>query len=136
MNQPGKVANPARGQLNREYEYFPVPVRAREFGLARQVRSSRPASACSFSILRLNLVLTYGILPDFRGGVDLFIYTTIRHRVGPEFTQLLTDGVHCRESAGTGPVVLKVVPVTGAAFAGVTMDQSMCASFTHNQRTA
>ena len=36
------------------------------------------------------------------------------HRV----TQLRTDGVHCRESAGTGPVVLKVVPGTGAAFAG------------------
>ena len=28
MNQPGKVANPARGQLNnRENEYSPVPVR-------------------------------------------------------------------------------------------------------------
>ena len=25
-DQPGKVANPARGQLNREKEYFPVPV--------------------------------------------------------------------------------------------------------------
>ena len=32
-------------------------------------------------------------------------------------TQLRTDGVHCRESAGTGPVVLKEVRVTGAAFA-------------------
>ena len=31
--------------------------------------------------------------------------------------QLLTDDLHCRESAGTGPVVLKIVPVTGAAFA-------------------
>ena len=28
MDQPGKVANPARGQLNREKEYFPVRVRA------------------------------------------------------------------------------------------------------------
>ena len=28
MDQPGKVANPARGQLYRENEYFPVPVRA------------------------------------------------------------------------------------------------------------
>ena len=29
MDQPGKkVANPARGQLNRENEPFPVPVRA------------------------------------------------------------------------------------------------------------
>ena len=26
-DQPGKVANPARGQLNRENEHFPVPVR-------------------------------------------------------------------------------------------------------------
>ena len=27
-DQSGKVANPARGQLNRENEYFPVPFRA------------------------------------------------------------------------------------------------------------
>ena len=38
-------------------------------------------------------------------------------------TQLRTDGVHCRESVGTGPVVLKVVRVTGAAILQVTMDQ-------------
>ena len=63
--------------------------------------------------LRLDLVLTYGIRPEFRGGVHLFIKN--RHtpsgqsrvcRVMP----LRTDGVHCRESAGTGPVNLKVVP--------------------------
>ena len=47
-------------------------------------------------------------------------------------TQLRTDGVHCRESAGTGPVVLKVVPVPDAAILQVTMDQLMCASlFSH-----
>ena len=28
MDQPGKVANPARDQLNRENEYSTVPVRA------------------------------------------------------------------------------------------------------------
>ena len=28
MDQPGMAANPARGQLNRENEYFPVRVRA------------------------------------------------------------------------------------------------------------
>ena len=27
-DQPGKVANPARGQLNRENYYFPAPIRA------------------------------------------------------------------------------------------------------------
>ena len=64
------------------------------------------------------MVLTYGIPPDFCGGVHLFIETAIRHRVSREFigvTQLRPDGVHCRESAGTGPVILKAVPVTGAA---------------------
>ena len=81
----GKVANPARGQLYRENEYSPVPVRALEFGLARRVRPPRPASAWSFSTFRLNLVLTHGIPSDFRGGVLLFIYTAIRHRVSPEF---------------------------------------------------
>ena len=47
MDQPGKVAKPAGGQLNRENEYFSVRVRALEFGIARRVRQSRPASACS-----------------------------------------------------------------------------------------
>ena len=64
MDQPGKVANPARGQLNRENEYSPVPVRAGEFGLSRNgfIQPSRPASAFSFSILRC-LLLTTGFIP-------------------------------------------------------------------------
>ena len=33
----------------------------------------------------------------------------------PGHSQMRTDGVHRRESAGTGPVVIKVVPVTDAA---------------------
>ena len=33
------------------------------------------------------------------------------------------DGFHCLGSAGTEPVVLKVVPVTGAACSDFTMDQ-------------
>ena len=61
-----------------------------------------------------------------------FSYTTNRHRVSPEFyqvAQLRTDGVDCRESAGTGSIVLKVIPITGAVFSGITMDQITCASF-------
>ena len=38
MDQPGKVANPARDQPNSENEYLPVRVRAWELGLARRVR--------------------------------------------------------------------------------------------------
>ena len=67
MNQQSKVANPARSQLNRKNEHFPVPM-AGEFGLARRVRPSRPASTCLFSILRLNPVLIHGISPNFRVG--------------------------------------------------------------------
>ena len=36
-------------------------------------------------LLRLNMVLTYEIPPEFRGGVDYLFKTDIRHRVGPEF---------------------------------------------------
>ena len=52
------IANPARSQLYRENKIrrnFPVPVSAEEFGLAKQVRPSRPASARSFSALILNM---------------------------------------------------------------------------------
>ena len=58
-------------------------------------------------------MLNYGIPPEFRGGVHLFIYN--RHTPSGQsrvyrVTQMRTDGVHCRESAGTGPVNLNVVP--------------------------
>ena len=33
-----------------------------------------------------------------------------------------TDGVHRREFAGTGPVLLNVFPVTGAALSGIAVD--------------
>ena len=70
--------------------------------------------------------------PAFRGGVHLFFYL-YRHPPSGQsrvyrVTQLRTDGQHCRESAGTRPVVLKMVSVTGAAFSGITMDQLICAS--------
>ena len=84
------------------------------------------------SILRLNLVLTCGIPPEFRGGVHLLIQN--RHTPpGPSrfygVTVLRTDSVHCRESAGTGPVNLKVVP--NGCCLGITMDQLIHASFSH-----
>ena len=74
------------------------------------------------------MVLTHGISTAFRDGVHLFIPPTAIGLVRVyQVTQLRTDGVHCRESAGTGPVILKVVPVTGSAFLGITIDQIMCA---------
>ena len=68
-DQPGKVANPARGQLNRENDFFFRPrlrlrIFSRETGSAISSRASLP-----ISILRLNLVLNYEIPREFRGGV-------------------------------------------------------------------
>ena len=67
---PGKVANPARGQLNREITIiFPCP-RSRLGIWSRETDSAVPSRvSLLISILRLNLVLTYGIPPEFRGGV-------------------------------------------------------------------
>ena len=83
MDQPGKVANPARGQLNRKNEYFPVRVRAWEFGLARRVRQSRPASACSSPYSGWIWCLVTGFLPS--SAAASIIYTANRHRASPEF---------------------------------------------------
>ena len=111
MDQPGKVANPARGQLNKENENFPVRVRAREFGLARRVWQSHPASACSSPYSGRIWCFLTGCLPS-SAAASIIIFENRAsgqsrvHRV----TQLRTDGVHYRESAGTGPVNLKVVP--------------------------
>ena len=44
-------------------------------------------------------------------------------------TQLRTDGIHCQESTGTGPVNLKVVPNESAALAGHHEPINMCLSF-------
>ena len=86
MDQPSKVANPARGQLNRE-TIFPCP-RSRLRIWSRETGSAVPSRvSLLISILKLNLVLTYGIPPEFRGGVHLFIQTAIRHRVNPEFIE-------------------------------------------------
>ena len=79
-DRPGKVANPARGLLNRENEYFHVQgksifpcLRSRLRIWARETGSVVPSRvSLLISILRLSLVFTYGIPPDFRGGVHLF----------------------------------------------------------------
>ena len=112
MDQPGKVGSPARGQLNRKMN-LPCPRSCLRIS-SRETSSAVPCRvSLLISILRLNLVFTYGIPPEFRGGVHLFIYK--RHTPSGQsrvyrVTQWRTDGVHCRESAGTEPVNRKIVP--------------------------
>ena len=74
MDQPRRVANPVRGQLNRENEYFPVRVRSCVRIWSRETGSAFPSCVrLLISILKLNPMLTYGIPPEFRGGVYLTI---------------------------------------------------------------
>ena len=72
MDQSGKVANPARGQLNRGRK-----TNCPRSGLriwSRETVSAVPSRVSLFiAILGLNLVLTYGIPPEFRGGVHIFV---------------------------------------------------------------
>ena len=113
-----EVANPVRGQLNRENLklYFPVPVRSFEFGLLIRFQPSRPASACSFSTLRLNPVLTHGISPDFRGGVHLFIPPSGQSRI-----------IRPRISIPMA-FTTESPPAHNGYCLCITMDQSLCAS--------
>ena len=125
MDQPGKVANPARGPLNSKNDISPVPVRAGEFGLARQVRRPVPSRV---SLLILHTQADWCLLTRF---LPLSATTSIYlHRQPPsgqsriyQVTPLCTDGVHCREYAGRGPAVLKIIRVTDAAFSGITVDR-------------
>ena len=92
---------------------IPVHVRAWEFGLARQVRQSRPASACSSPYSGWIWCVLTGSLPSSAAASIYLFKTSIRHLLSPEFIGsriFCTDGVHCLDFAGTGPVSLKVVP--------------------------
>ena len=68
-DQPGKVANPARGQLNREKGFLPCP-RSHLRTWSHDTGSAVPCLVrLLISILRLDLVFTCGIPPEFRGGL-------------------------------------------------------------------
>ena len=110
MDQPGKVANPARGQLNRERN---IPLSA--FAPGNLVSRDGFGSPIPRQPAHLHTQAesgAYRIPPEFRGGVHILILN--RHTPSGQsrvnrVTQLRTDGVHCRGSAGTGPAYLKVV---------------------------
>ena len=72
-DQTGEVVNPARGQQNRGI-IFPCP-RLRLRIWPHETGSAVPScvSLLISVLLRLNLVLTYGIPPGFRDSVHLFI---------------------------------------------------------------
>ena len=113
MDQPGKVANPARVQLNREVNiplsalFVPDNLVSRD-GFGSPVRR-RPAHLHTQA--EYNVYLRYSSrVPRRRPYIYLNRHTPSGQSQVYRVTQLRTDDVHCRESAGTGPVNLKVVP--------------------------
>ena len=85
-------------------------------------------SAVRLQIPRLNLVLTYGIPPDFRDGVRLF--TPSGYSRFYRVTQLRTDGVPCRESAGAGQAKPQGSSSKRCCLC-ISMDQLICTSLSH-----
>ena len=76
-DQPGKVANPARGQVNTGKRIFPCPRSHLIFLSSRETGSAVPSRvSLLIFILRVNIVLTYyGIPPEFRGGRGVYLFT-------------------------------------------------------------
>ena len=64
MDQPGKVANPARGQLNRENNILLSPC-------VPENLVSRDGFSRAHLHTQAESGHTYGIPPEFRGGVHL-----------------------------------------------------------------
>ena len=68
IDQPGKVANPARGHLNREKTVF-LSLLSLARIWSRETGSTVPSRVSS---LRLNLVFTHSIPPAFRDAVHIY----------------------------------------------------------------
>ena len=130
IDQSGVAAKPTRGQLNRENVCFSY-LRSRLRIWSRCKGSAVPSRV---SLLIIHTQIEYGAAYS-RDSSRFPRRRPYLYRQPPsgqsrvyQVTQWYTDDIQCLESAGTGPVVLKVAPVTGAAFSRITMDHSLCAS--------
>ena len=74
MDQQGKVASQSCSWSAEQGKTIFFSPRSRLTIWSRETGSAVPSRvSLLISILRLNMVLTYGIPPEFRGGVHLFI---------------------------------------------------------------
>ena len=87
MGEPGKVATPARGQLNRIYLFFPLSPFAPE-------SSSRGTGSAVLSRVSLHILHTQAESGAYSRDSSrfplrrLFMSTVNRHRVSPQFIRL------------------------------------------------
>ena len=125
MDHAGEVA--LRGKLKRENDFFPAP-RPRLRIWSRETGSAVPPRV---SLLNLRTEGESGARSrdssQFPAMTSIYFYLC-QSRVH-QVTQIRTDGIHCRGFADSEPVILKVVPVTGAAFSDITVGQFLCAFF-------
>ena len=89
MDQPGKVANSAWGQLNRE-SYISLSAFAPQNLVSRDRfgSQSRPASACSSPYPGWIWCLLTGFLPSSTAASIYLFKTAIRHRVSSELSYI------------------------------------------------
>ena len=104
-DQPDKVANPTRGQLNRKMNISLSAFAPENLVSRDRFGSPVPRQPAHLHTQAESGAYFYGIPPEFRGGVHLFIYN--RHTPSGQsrvyrVTQLRTDGVHYRESPARG----------------------------------
>ena len=122
MDQPGKVANHARGQLNRGKICFPVHVRLVIWSLKTGSLSPSRVSPLLFSTGRLNLVLTHGIPPVFSDSVHFY-------REGPSGRSRVYRVRQLRTYWRSLPRVSRhTVSSTRAAFSGFSKYEVFCVS--------
>ena len=131
-DQPDKFANRARGQLNRENHFFPYP-RSRLRIWSRETGSAVPSRVgLLISILRLDLVLTYGILPSSAAAST--------HLIKPPYTIGPVPSLSGHASAYRWRSLPRVRRHRASKPQGsskrvlpwqVTMDQLICASFSN-----
>ena len=131
MDQSGIVANPARGRLNGKKTIFPCP-RSHLRIWCRGTGSATPSRVRLFiSILKLNLVLTYEIPPEFRVVKPPYVIGPVPslsgHAIAYRWRSLPRVRRHrTRKPQGSSERVLP---------SQVAMDQLVCASLWRVERT-
>ena len=110
-DQPGMIAKPTRGQLNRKMS-FPLSRFVSEYLVSRDMLSPVPRQpAHLYTQTGFGAYLRDSSrVPRWRPFIFLNRHTQSSQSRVYRIMRLRTDGVHCRESAGTGPVNVKVVP--------------------------
>ena len=109
-DQPSKIFNPARGQLNRKnisLSRFATENSVSQDGFGNPVRR-QPAHHHTQAESGTHLRDSPRV-PRWRPIIFLSRHTPSDQSRVYRVTQLRTDGVHCRKSAGTGLIKLKVV---------------------------